>query len=327
MKILVWGAGPVGLFLGTLLKKSGAEVYFWGRPRVLTPIEKGFTFIFRGVKEESGTLQCLYHLEDVLPLEPFDFVLVAFKSFHNPAVIPTLKTLLSQKFVIVQNGINNEKFFFAQGKSVISAALTTSVHWLNPCLLQVGKGGLALSPPREALPLGRLWRKSRLSVKFFPAYEPMKWSKLLLNSLGNPISALLRTPPEKYLSLPEGLALEKRLLKELLSLMRRVRIPLVNLPGFPVRLLPLLLLLPAGAWKWLVGKGRGEKPPSLLLDICAGRPLEVEALLGKPLELAHSLALNTPLLSLIYTNLNQGGSLITSLPHLYAELQRFNRPP
>lgn len=317
----------MGLFLGTLLQKSGAEVYFWGRKLVLTPIKKGFTFIFRGARQESGALSCLHTLEEVSPLEPFDFVLITFKSFHNPEVFPTLHKFLSQKFVVAQNGINNEKFFSSHGKSVISAALTTSVHWVNPALLQVGKGGVALAPRLEALHLGRLWRKSGLPVRFFPAYEAMKWSKLLLNNMGNPISAVLKTPPEKYLAEPEGLALEKTLLKELLQLTRKAGIPLVNLPGFPVRLLPLLSLLPSSQWIKLVGKGRGEKPPSMLLDICAGRPLEVEALLGKPLELARSLNLKTPLLALVYEALSKSGAPSVSPRQLQAELEKFTRLP
>jgi 2-dehydropantoate 2-reductase len=104
----------------------------------------------------------------------------------------------------------------------------------------------------------------------------MKWSKLLTNLLGNATAAIVDRPVKDVFAEPRLFALEARSQRECLRVMRALGCGVVDLPGVPVRLLTwaVTALPPALARPLLarvVGGGRGGKPPSLHMDLQAGR--------------------------------------------------------
>jgi len=333
LKVLVWGAGPVGLFLGATLARSGSDVVFWGRPSVLAPLQGGFAWQQHGLVQRVGPLAAVYSAEQALAAGPFDAVLVTFKAWHNATAQEAIAALAGFPLLVLQNGIGNEESFARLAPVVWSGVLTSSAYWQEAGCLHVGRGGLGLAVgPGERSQqqasglqaLGQTWRQAGLPVRFYPDYRAMKWSKLLLNNLGNPLSAALGLPPRQYLQSAPGVWLERTLLAEMLALVRTQGLPLVNLPGFPVRVLPLLRRFPASLWRKLVGGGRGGKLPSLLLDRQAGRPLDREVLLEIPARLGRQQGLSLPLLERLGQILATG-SFVTP-DQLFQEMQQA-RPP
>ncbi|MCR4432714.1 MAG: hypothetical protein NUV70_01535 [Caldiserica bacterium] len=313
MRILVWGAGPVGLYLGVCLEEAGAEVHFLGRRKVLEPLKEGFLIEEEGARQEVKNLRVFFDLEEVRGTS-YDWAIIAFKSHHNLAVAPQLSTVQARKILVVQNGIGNEEFFMGYHNCVASGAFTKVVH-IKDGVLKASKGGIGLAPEGIVEDLSALFAL-RTRVAIYPDYRPMKWSKLLLNILGSPIACALNLPPQDYMYDKRGIWLEKILLKEFLGLIRKIGIPLVNLPGYPVKLFPLLPYLPAGLFR-RISKARGEKLPSLLADSREGRPLEIGALLLNPLKEAEKHNYPMPLASLIYKILE--GTRTTTLNSLYKE--------
>jgi 2-dehydropantoate 2-reductase len=118
--------------------------------------------------------------------------------------------------------------------------------------------------------------------------------------IGNASAAILDMNTVKVYTDPSLARLEVEMLRETIKVMRGLNVKPVNLPGYPVPLLawgvrwaPLLILRPI--LRRLVAGGRGQKPPSLLLDLRRGRERsEVAALNGAVVQAGRRIGIPTP---------------------------------
>jgi 2-dehydropantoate 2-reductase len=127
----------------------------------------------------------------------------------------------------------------------------------------------------------------------------MKWSKLALNILANATCAILDVLPEQAATLPDIFALELRALRETRAVMRAMGLRALDLPHYSVRKLFVVAALPAPLARALLSRrivgARGAKPPSLLLDLRAGRAeTEVQALNGAVVAAGREYGVRTP---------------------------------
>src|SRR5262249_24088492 len=105
----------------------------------------------------------------------------------------------------------------------------------------------------------------------------LKWSKALLNMLGNATAAILDMSVEQVYADARLVALERRGFLETLAVMDALGIAAVSLPPYPVRVLARPAphmpggLLNAVLRRKIAG-GRGGKPPSLQLGLAQGNP-------------------------------------------------------
>jgi 2-dehydropantoate 2-reductase len=104
----------------------------------------------------------------------------------------------------------------------------------------------------------------------------MKWSKALLNIVGNATSAILNRRPGLIYKSDILFDIEVRMLKETLAVMKAKKINVIDLPGsgakrlaFGVQRLPKSMLKPI--MTNLVSSGRGDKMPSFQIDLMAGK--------------------------------------------------------
>ena len=139
-----------------------------------------------------------------------------------------------------------------------------------------------------------------LKAKFFSNPAEMKWSKMIINLLANASSAILDMTPREVYSNSELCKMEIRQIRETLDVMSAYKIPVVNLPGTPVKLLawgiknlPLTVIQPL--LKRLVGGGRGGKMPSFHIDLMSRRGMtEVDYLNGAVVRFGSKVGINTP---------------------------------
>jgi 2-dehydropantoate 2-reductase len=128
----------------------------------------------------------------------------------------------------------------------------------------------------------------------------MKWSKLLLNILGNALPTILDWPPIRVYAHRSMFDLERAVMRETMAVMRRLGLRAEPLPGYAVPLftwamerLPGSVLHPL--FRQLFVSGRGGKMPSLHLDLLKGKPKsEVDFLNGAVVEHARRLGLQVP---------------------------------
>lgn len=307
LNILSVGAGAIGTYVGGSLALCGHNLTFLEQPHVARDLRgRGVRLNLRGIEHEATRVHFASHLDEVLMLDDFDVALFALKSYHTQSAVSNLAPFAGRlpPILCLQNGVDNEpalaKAFGEQ--NVIPATVTSAVgrRAAGDIVLERLRGiGIADVHPLSVR-LAAAFSQAGLNASLFPDPRAMKWSKMLTNLIANASSAILDMTPAEIFAHPGLFALEIRQLRECLAVMRAQGIPVVDLPGTPVRLLafgvrylPLSLLRPVMAR--LVGSGRGAKMPSFHIDLHSGAPnSEVDFLNGAVVRAGKELGIPTP---------------------------------
>lgn len=285
MAIVIVGGGAIGLLLLSRLSQAGNPL-----PVALLTRPNGVAALRANPLQVSGigacTLRSVIVASRVSDL-PAVFhqpalAILCVKGYDTHSAIPTLCDLNPTAILTLQNGLGNEEVLAqALGADrIIAGAITTSVDATGPTTITVTKaGGIGLAPVGNAgnLTLAEsVLSKAGFIVRCYTDYRAMKWSKALLNMLGNATAAILDWPVTRVYSDHRLIALERAAVREALMVMQHIGIKPVNLPRYPAALLafgirwvPPLILDPI--LRQRVAGGRGGKDPSLLRDLRAGR--------------------------------------------------------
>ncbi len=282
-RVLVYGTGAVGAFLGGVLAAAGERVVLVGRPRVVGPIgEAGLRVRVGGGAERRVRPAVAASLAEAAAAHGRpDLVLIGMKAFGTAGAAQEItrpglwpggtagRGGEPPPVLTVQNGVGNEEILAAHlgPERVLSGALTLAVSMPEPGLVAAhnDRGGLALAPFRlpgdrgpskvaagaaraaDLLePLAAAFRAGGLRVVLAGAHPGIKWSKLLLNLLANATCAILDQPPAEALADRRVFIIERDAYREAAAVMAASDIPLTDLPGYPVRLLTnIIQWLPA----------------------------------------------------------------------------------
>lgn len=278
MRAYVVGKGAIGRYLGALLQGHGGEVLY--APR---------------------------ELERVEPVEGIDLALVAVKAYDTPGAIATLRRALGgatgTTILTPQNGVGNEEQLAEAfgADAIVAGALTIPVQKDGDQLRATGAGGLGLAPVGSGSInwLLAAFGAAGLEVRSYADYRALKWSKLIINVMANATCAILDSLPANLVKHAGAFRVEVHALREALRVIHAQGIALVDLPHYPVRALAAVLRLPSAAARLLlasrVAGARGEKPPSLLADLRAGRQRsEVSVLNGAVVRAGKATGVRTP---------------------------------
>ncbi len=236
----------------------------------------------------------------------FDLAILAVKSYDTSAALDELAEAAAMgvgplpPVLSLQNGVGNEEAIDARlGPSLaIAGTITAPVEVLEPGTVQVTKPGYAVglarwmaassenvgrrhedgsSTSKVSLPaISRYFASAGIPAKVYADAPGMKWSKLLMNMIGNATSAILAEPPGVTFADTRIANLEIDALREALRVMNAAGIPPMNVEKYPLgALAPLLRFGPRAllrpALHRIVGGARGGKMPSLFLDLDAGK--------------------------------------------------------
>lgn len=306
MRVLVFGAGAIGSFLGHRLAAGGHDVTLVGRRGHVRAVQQSglileehnpalTTFAAQQaaiqVAPTSHPRQVVYPtaVESMgdIPAEQrhWDLVLLTVKVYDTVDATQNLVSYWSQQapVLIVQNGVGGEELARAvmPEATVMSGVLTLSVSVLAPghIRLETSRGGLSLAPTQpgqDVRPWAAMLAATGLRTATYTDYRAMKWTKLLLNLQANAIPAILDMSPAAVYADAGLFALERAAFREALAVMRALQLRVVSFPNYPVPLLawamqhvPTFLLRPLLAR--LVASGRGDKKPSLHMDLARGQ--------------------------------------------------------
>ncbi len=323
MKCAVVGAGSVGGYLGVRLVLAGEDVTFVARGANLAAIaSNGFKLI-----EEDGTERVARNVRTARINEagPHDVVLLAVKAHHVPAVAAEMTGLIGPNTVVVtlQNGIP-WWFFYKWGGNYEGRAIrsvdpdgTISKHIPNerivgtvvyfaseivaPGVVKVAEGNrLALGEPD----LSTSDRCQQLSATFVrsgfksPVVADLRgeiWLKLWGNMVFNPISALTHATLVDICQFPLTRSLAVAMMTEAQTIAEKL--------GIHVRL---------GIERRIAGaESVGKHKTSTLQDVEAGRPLELDALIGSVVELGRLTQTPTPATDAVYACASLLGKRLT----------------
>ncbi len=282
LKLLIFGAGAIGTYIGGSLLASGQKVVFFERPESAAGIaEHGLRLVVGPQITRFEQPSVVTTPEAALQAGPYDAALVAVKSFDTATLAQQLAPFKDQfpPILCMQNGVENETILgavFGEG-NVIAGTLTSAIGKPAPgtAVLERLRGiGIAGGHPiSQRLVDG--FNQAGLNARLYESAKSMKWSKLLTNLLANASSAILDMPPAEIYAHAGLYDLETRQIKEALTVMKKVGAEVVDLPGTPVRALAFLMRSVPG---WLgrplavrfLGRGRGNKMPSFHIDLHAG---------------------------------------------------------
>lgn len=308
MNILIIGAGAIGGFFGGQLAAQHNVTLFDRAPLVDVVRARGLRIITPESEHTVTNLAAFTSLEDIFAQTPhFDLAIVSMKAFDTPTAIEVLRPYADriERFLTPQNGVNNEDLLgaaFGRSKIISGTVLNPiAVPELGVVRLEKAGRGLGLAPVESAIdPYVDVIRATQLPVRTYADYRAMKWSKLILNLIGNATSAILDMPTRETFADERVFKIEVQMLREALAVMRAQSIGTADLPGSPVRLLafgirfaPLFLL--QRILQPMVGGGRGDKPPSLLVDMRSGKTQsEIDELNGAIVQAGKAIGVPTP---------------------------------
>jgi 2-dehydropantoate 2-reductase len=315
LKILSFGAGAIGTYIGGSLALAGHEVVFVDQEAVVENLKQtGLTLDLRLDKRraEKGIFNILppavsfeSSLTDALAQGPFDVALFALKSFDTVTALVESKKQADKMppILCLQNGVDNETAIGAAlgADKIIYATITSAVgrQSVGNIVLEKLRGmGVAAGHPLSERLVSAL-DGALLNARLYPHAADMKWSKMLTNLVANASSAILDMTAREIFSHPALFQMEMRMLREVLSVMSAQDIKVTDLPGTPVRALAMGARLPAlisrPLMKKAIGGGRGGKMPSFHIDLHAGRgKSEVDYLNGAVVRAGGNLGIPTP---------------------------------
>lgn len=294
MRVLVYGSGAVGCYIGGHLALAGHTVVLLGREPLVDAVQSsGLVLNLAAGPQHIRAIRATPSLDEALAGgESYDWIAFTMKAYDTVPAIFELQTRLPEPPPVIsfQNGIGNEESLRAAfgAERVVAGTMTTPVSMPEPgVVIQEKQRGLAIAADSPAA--ARIWEtfaNTALSVEMVDSTPSLKWSKLLLNMLCNATSAILDMAPGEVFQNPAMFALERAALLEALAIMELKNIRVVNLPGAPARLLANLMrrvppVLARPLLQTQIAGGRGEKLPSLLAALRAGsRRTEVAWLNG-----------------------------------------------
>lgn len=305
MRIAIIGAGAIGGWLGVRLAADGHEVDMVARGRTLDAIkDMGLRLTSGG---ETRTVR-IAASENPAELGLQEIVFVAVKSPSLAAAAALVSPLLGPETVVVP-AINGVPWWFTEGlqgplegrilqavdpNGRISRAIPAArvigcvvhascsvkepghiVHHMGERLILGEPSGL--SSARLGLCQAVL-NDAGFDTEQSPRIQRDVWYKLWGNMTLNPVSALTGATCERILDDDLVVGFMLSIMAEAAEIGERIGCS----------------ILESGAERMMLARKLGAFKTSMLQDVEAGRPLEIDALLGAPREIAAEVGVSTP---------------------------------
>jgi 2-dehydropantoate 2-reductase len=312
MRFLIAGAGAIGAYIGARMARAGFDVTLFARGPHLRAMQE------HGVQVRSSDGDFVARPTMASSLEevgPVDVVFLGVKAHGLPQLAPQLKPVLGPETAVVstQNGI---PWWYFQGfggeleglrleridpggvissaieaRSVVGSIVYFSTEISSPGVVQHIEGNrISLGEPNgsrsdRCREIAEALIASGLRCPVTTRIRPEIWVKVLGNASLNPVSALTRATLVQMLRDPGVSSVIRNIMQEVEALSNKLGMEL------PVSIDQRM----AGAEKV------GEHKTSMLQDLEAGRPLELEALVGAVVELGERVGLSMPYTRTVYS--------------------------
>ncbi|MDP3263450.1 MAG: 2-dehydropantoate 2-reductase [Tabrizicola sp.] len=306
MKICIFGAGAIGGYMAAKLVQAGADVSIVARGPHLAAIQaQGLTLLEEGAKPVTVPVRASAEAAD---LGPQDYVIVTLKAHSVPPVVGRMHPLIGPETTIV-SGVNGVPwwYFHKIGGPLEGTRLQSvdpgNVQWngFGPdrvlgCVVypaaEVSQPGtirhiegnrFSLGEPDgsksdRAVALSQALQAAGLKAPVRPRLRDEIWVKLWGNLSFNPISALTHATLDVLCTDPGTRDVARRMMIEAQQIAEKLGV------SFPI---DVERRIDGGA---AVGAHR----TSMLQDLDAGRPLEIDALVGSVQELGRITGTPTP---------------------------------
>ncbi|MEI6970666.1 MAG: 2-dehydropantoate 2-reductase [bacterium] len=308
MKILVAGTGAVGSFYGAKLGQSGADVGFLCRSDYTLVLQKG-------VEIESVWGNFHYTPSVVVSSAAAyrdhsgaaDIVLVALKSLPCIDVQAIIRDAVGPgtSVVLLQNGIGIEQSVAAAfpANEILSGIAFVCINRVGPGRIRhtdygrvvIGRYQAGMSERLAAIAM--MLERAGIPTRIAADIVMERWVKLVWNAPFNPLSVLCGgVTTRDILDSPECTLVARRVMEEIVAV--------AAAEGF---------VLPADIIdKNMADTARMEPyKTSMCLDYESGRPLEVDAILGRVVDIARRRCVPVPHIETTYAILSAVAARMT----------------
>lgn len=310
MRIAVLGAGAVGGFYGARLARAGHEVSLVARGRNLQAIRTSGM----SVRSQLGDFVVYPAVEsDPAAIGATELVLVAVKTYSNAGALPLLRPLVGPATVVLtlQNGVESAADVAAVvGEDhVLAGATYIGVSLEGPGqVVHVGSArrivfGEAFGPPRVTERAGRIaeaLRGADIDAEAVADSRAALWEKLVFLAPLAALTAASRLPIGPLRSGAEFREAVMRAMREVEAVARAEGVALA-----------------ADVCEQKLAYMEASPPTmrsSLMMDLVAGRPTEVEALVGAVVRRARGHGVPTPAMQTLYAVLGVHAASGAALP-------------
>jgi len=305
MKICIFGAGAIGGYMGAKLAKAGADVSLVARgPHLAAMRDKGLTLIEEG---ERFTVPVTAS-EDPAELGPQDYVIITLKAHSVPPVVDRMQPLIGEGTTIV-SGVNGVPWWYFHGLEgplaqtqlesvdpggaqwrgfgpdrVLGCVVYPAAEVIEPGTIRHIEGNrFSLGEPsgeksERAMRLSQALNSVGLKAPVRTRIRDEIWVKLWGNLSFNPISALTHATLDVLCTDTGTRAVARAMMVEAQEIAEKLGVK------FPI---DVDKRIDGGA---AVGAHR----TSMLQDLDAGRPMEIDALVSAVQELGQLTQTPTP---------------------------------
>lgn len=198
MKIAVMGAGAVGGYYGALLARAGHAVTLIGRAAHAEAIaQAGGLWLQTDAGEACIPLQASTEASAVRGAQ---WVLFCVKSTDTDSAGHAIAPHLDAGAVVLslQNGVDNAQRLQAivgAGRTVLPSVVYVASAMTAPGRVRhLGRGELVLAPSAASAAIATAFRSAGIPTEISDNVAGALWSKLVLNCVYNPLSAISRLP-------------------------------------------------------------------------------------------------------------------------------------
>lgn len=295
MRIAVFGAGAVGGYFGARLAQAGEEVIFIARGGHLEAIRQNGLFVESPLGDfHIHPAQATDRPEEVGPV---DVVLVGVKAWQVPEVAPKMGPLLGPETFIIplENGVEAaDQLAAVWGRERVLGGLCRIISTVAaPGRIRHGGmepyvafGELDNRPSPRAERLRAAFERAGVRAEIPSDISVALWEKFLFIAPFAGLGAVTRAPVGVLRSVPQLRRMLEDAIGEAFAVgrARSVRLP----DDAPARTLALIDGMPP------------EGTTSMQRDIAAGRPSELDYLVGAVVRLGEASGVATPLHAFMY---------------------------
>jgi 2-dehydropantoate 2-reductase len=311
MKFLIAGAGAIGAYLGACMHRAGEDVTLFARGPHLRAMQANGVRVLSSEGDFEARPKIVERLEDAGPI---DVIFLGVKAHSLTQLAPQLKLLLRENTIVVstENGI--PWWYFQVGASefsdfrlervdpggvigqsidprrVVGSIVYLASEIVEPGVIRHTEGNrISLGEPdgsksERIRAIADALIKAGFKCPVTARLRNEIWVKILGNVAFNPISTLTRATVVQMVRDPEVLILVRNIMTEVEAVANKLGIE-----------------LPISIEKRIAGAEKvGEHKTSMLQDLEAGRPLELEAVVGAVLEIGERLGVHMPNIRAVY---------------------------
>ncbi|WP_254567962.1 putative 2-dehydropantoate 2-reductase [Oscillatoria sp. HE19RPO] len=307
------GTGAIGGFYGAKLQQAGFEVHFL--------LHSDYQFVRqRGLRVDSVwgdfTLNSLNVYNDVHQMPPCDVVIVALKTTRNSLLTNLLPPVLKESgaVLMLQNGLGNEE---AVAPIVGPAHILGGLCFI--CSNKVGEGHIhhldygtitlgEYAPDYQPLGITATLRNiagdfetAGIPIQFAEDLLLARWKKLIWNIPYNGLSVVLNARTDEIMENESTRLLSEQLMREV------VAVAAAYGREIPESFIQKMLDHTAKMKPYIT---------SMKLDYDQHRPLEVESIVGNPLQAAIAKQIPVLKIAMLYAQLNFINTQIQATPRL-----------